>query len=88
MVMSVLQIIPGTGEVSTLGDGLHGKYKWLRAVRAGDGTIYGIPAFADSVLRIDPATGEVRTAAVCEALVEQGVCRYALEYALFSQTFK
>jgi len=34
-----------------------GKFKWLRAVRANDGCIYGLPAFARRVLRIDTSKG-------------------------------
>ena len=42
-----------------------GDFKWLRSVKAVDGdgneAIYGLPCHADSVLKIVPATGEVKT---------------------------
>ena len=36
-------------------------YKYLRGIVAGDGKIYGIPAWADSVLQCNPVTGKVKT---------------------------
>ena len=59
---------PGTGRISTLGKDLKGKFKWLRGQRALDGSIIGIPAHADAVLRIVPSTGEVRRGALQASL--------------------
>eukprot|EP00798_Chlamydomonas_sp_ICE-L_P020571 gene20571-27365_t len=49
----VLKVDPVSGEVSTFGGPLIGKFKWLRGVSAG-GDIYCIPANAESVLVIHP----------------------------------
>jgi len=38
-----------------------GRFKWHGGVLGSDGAIYGIPANADSVLKIVPSTGEVTT---------------------------
>ena len=38
-----------------------GGWKWHGAALGGDGNIYGIPAHATSVLKIEVATGQVRT---------------------------
>lgn len=60
----VVKVVPGTGEVTELGDddvlGAR-QYKYLRGIRTNAGTVLGIPAWADSVLEITLATGEVRT---------------------------
>jgi DNA-binding beta-propeller fold protein YncE len=51
----VLRLNLLTGNVDWLpGAPLHGKFKWLRGVRAADGSVYGIPACGDGVLRISP----------------------------------
>ena len=60
----VVRVVPGTGEVTELGDDDtlgDRKYKFLRGIRTKAGTILGIPAWATSVLEITPATGEVTT---------------------------
>ena len=60
----VVRVVPGTGEVTELGDDDtlgDRKYKFLRGIRTKSGTILGIPAWATSVLEITPATGEVTT---------------------------
>ena len=36
-----------------------GGWKWHGGVVGGDGCIYGIPAHADTVLKIDPHRGEL-----------------------------
>lgn len=58
----VIRLEVATGAVSTLpgGEGRipHGKFKWLRGIRARDGSVFCIPACGNGVLRISPA-GEV-----------------------------
>jgi hypothetical protein len=71
---TVLKIDPTTDEVTTMGgpfksevdgDGEHcsggSTFKWHGGVVATDGCIYGIPANAESVLKIDCRTGTVST---------------------------
>ena len=53
--------LPLTGQVSTIGDLEEGDWKWHGGSLALDGAIYGIPAHAESVLKIQPETGEVKT---------------------------
>lgn len=62
----VLRIDPRTRTVETIGPKLIGPmvttslkrntFKWLRAIRAEDGVIYGIPSNADRVLKITPSS--------------------------------
>lgn len=47
--------------MTTIGGPFDGKFKWLRGILAGDGCIYGVPACASSVLKIDPSTDECTT---------------------------
>lgn len=48
--------------IRPIGPHFDGPYKWLRSVRMPEsGIIIGLPCHADSVLRIDPRTEEVRT---------------------------
>lgn len=49
------------GRVSTIGDLEEGDWKWHGGSLGVDGAIYGIPAHADSVLKIQPKTGEVKS---------------------------
>ena len=51
----VLKVNPETGEVSFIGSGLHGRFKWLRGETCGD-KIYCIPSNADQTLKIDIKT--------------------------------
>ncbi|GMH97493.1 hypothetical protein TrST_g13888 [Triparma strigata] len=61
----VLRIDCETGVTDLIGPVFEGDFKWLRSVKAVDGdgneAIYGLPCHADSVLKIVPATGEVKT---------------------------
>ena len=58
----VLQISTKDDEISTFGAFPDtGTFKWSRGLMAGNGNIYGIPARAESVLKISPATKEVCT---------------------------
>jgi len=51
----VLRLDLASGEIRALpGPPLMGKFKWLRGVRAADGSVYGIPACGVGVLRIGP----------------------------------
>ena len=63
----VLRLDVTSGCVETLpgGEGKipHGKFKWLRGIRAADGAVFCIPACGDGVLRIS-ADGEVTILAV------------------------
>ena len=68
---SVLRITPSTGACALLGEGLpclaneaaaqDGRWKWHGGVLANDGCIYGIPCNAETVLKVDPSTGEIST---------------------------
>ena len=49
------------GKVSTIGNLPEGSWKWHGGVVGADGAIYGIPAHAETVLKVVPATGEVKT---------------------------
>ena len=51
----VLAIYPNDDDDKCIqiGPVFHGKYKWLRAIRANNDVIYGLPCHADSILRID-----------------------------------
>lgn len=57
-MFQVLQISTDTGEISTFGSTAEGRFKWSRGVMA-NGKIYGIPAAAESVLKIVPSSKEV-----------------------------
>ncbi|CAE8596430.1 unnamed protein product [Polarella glacialis] len=50
--------------VSTFGSLGSGRRKWIDAVQAGDGTIYGIPFDSNFLLLLDPATDETTTVAL------------------------
>jgi len=52
----VLAINPDNDECLQIGPEFDGKFKWLRAITASNGVIYGLPCNADSVLRIDATT--------------------------------
>lgn len=56
----VLQLDPDTDALQQVGPVLKGKYKYLRGLPVGD-IIYGLPCHADSVLRINTATGAITT---------------------------
>jgi hypothetical protein len=59
----VVRVDPSRGSVTELGtdDVLTDRaFKYLRGIRTRAGTVLGIPAWADSVLEISPATGAVR----------------------------
>ena len=49
------------GKVTTIGNLPDGSWNWHGGVVGVDGAIYGIPAHAESVLKVVPATGEVKT---------------------------
>ena len=65
---SVLVVSVDTHDVCEIGHHLKGPYvestypknqfKWLRGARGRDGSIYGVPSNANTVLRIQPATGK------------------------------
>ena len=59
--MSRASQLSWAGQVSTIGDLEEGDWKWHGGSLGVDGAIYGIPAHADSVLKIQPKTGEVKT---------------------------
>lgn len=57
---AVLRLDLHTGAVSKLpGQRITGKFKWLRGVRAADGSVYCIPACGDGVLRISADQSQV-----------------------------
>ena len=56
---SALKIVPETGEVLEVGSFGSGGWKWHGGLRSGH-YIIAIPSHANFVLRIDPATNEVR----------------------------
>jgi streptogramin lyase len=59
---AVLRLDLQTGAVSKLpGPRITGKFKWLRGVRAADGSVYCIPACGDGVLRISADQKQVHT---------------------------
>ena len=58
---ALLQFVFFPGKVSMIGDLEEGDWKWHGGSLGADGAIYGIPAHADSVLKIQPETGEVKT---------------------------
>ena len=47
-------------EVLTFGELPDGDWKWHGGVLAGDGCIYAFPAHAETVLKIDCCSGEVK----------------------------
>ena len=49
---SILKFNPATSEISYIGGGLNGKFKWLRGVPIGD-SIYCVPSNANRVLKIN-----------------------------------
>ena len=49
-----LKIDPKQGKCELIGPRFPGKFKWLRGVLGDDGAIYGIPCWADTVLKIVP----------------------------------
>lgn len=50
----ILRIDPKTQSVTVHGDFPEGQFKWHGGVLGPDGCIYGIPAHADTVLKIEP----------------------------------
>ena len=50
----ILRIDPSTQNVTVFGDFPEGQHKWHGGVVGPDGCIYGIPAHADTVLKIEP----------------------------------
>ena len=55
----MLKIDPKQQQVSTIGTLPGGGWKWHGGVTGPDGCIYGIPANADTVLKIDPMAQRV-----------------------------
>ena len=56
---AVLKINPYTQAVTQIGKLEPGGWKWHGGVTGRDGCIYGIPANADTVLKIDPMAQRV-----------------------------
>ena len=68
----VLRLDLANGEVRALpGPTLMGKFKWLRGVRAADGSVYGIPACGVGVLRIS-AEPECAVSVIGEDVLPRG----------------
>lgn len=68
----VLRLTPDTEEFRTLKSReLEGKFKWLRGQQEED-ALYCIPAWADTVLKIIPSTGEVSEISLPEE--PEGLC--------------